>query len=74
MVAPEEIYEAIRQVVGASISITEEETLPLIARRLGFSRVTDEMRQQLSEAVGKTIQARILTFEGVNLKQAGPGI
>jgi superfamily I DNA and/or RNA helicase len=70
LVAPEEIYEGIRQVVGGAISITEEEALPLVAKLLGFSRVTDEMRQELSEAIGKTIQAGTITFEGVNLKLA----
>ncbi|MGY4535792.1 hypothetical protein ACVW0P_000186 [Mucilaginibacter sp. UYNi724] len=68
LIAPEEIYEAIRQVVGSAIAITEQEAIPLVAKMLGFSRVTDEMRQQLSEAIGKTIQADILTFEGINLK------
>jgi hypothetical protein len=70
LVAPEEIYEAIRQVVGNAIAITEQEAIPLVAKLLGFSRVTDEMRQQLSEAIGKTIQEGILTFEGINLKTA----
>jgi KaiC/GvpD/RAD55 family RecA-like ATPase len=70
LIAPEEIYEAIGQVVGGAISITEEEAIPLVARLLGFARVTEEMRQQLSEAIGKTIQTGILSFEGVNLKLA----
>lgn len=70
LVAPEEIHAGIGQVVSGSISITEEEAVPLVAKLLGFSRVTDEMRQQLSEAIGKTIQAGIITFEGVNLKLA----
>jgi hypothetical protein len=68
LVAPEEIYGAILQVIGGAISITEQEAIPLIAKLLGFSRVTDEMRQQLSEAVGKTIQSGLITFEGINLK------
>jgi hypothetical protein len=70
LVAPEEIQEAIRQVVGDSIMISEQELVPLVARLLGFSRVTDEMKQQLSEAVGKAIQSDMITFEGVNLKLA----
>ncbi|WP_214073033.1 DUF3320 domain-containing protein [Mucilaginibacter sp. dw_454] len=70
LVAPEEIFGAIHQVVGGAISITEQEAIPLIAKMLGFSRLTDEMRQQLSETIGKTIQAGILTFEGINLKLA----
>ena len=70
LIAPEEIYEAIRQVVGSAIAITEQEAIPLVAKMLGFSRMTDEMRQQLSEAIGKTIQQGVLTFEGINLKMA----
>ncbi|UOE50828.1 DUF3320 domain-containing protein [Mucilaginibacter sp. SMC90] len=70
LVSPEEIYEAIRQVVEDAIMITEQEAIPLIAKLLGFLRVTDEIRQQLSEAIGKTIQDGILTFEGINLKTA----
>jgi len=68
LISPEEIQEAIRQVVGNAISITEQEAVPLVAKLLGFSRVTDEMRQQLSEGIGKAIQAGILTFEGLNLR------
>lgn len=68
LIAPEEIQDAIRQVVEGAISITEQETLPLIAKLLGFSRVTDEMKQQLSAAVGKAIQNNVITFEGMNLK------
>jgi superfamily I DNA and/or RNA helicase len=71
LVAPEEIAEAIVQVIGGAISITEQEAIPLVAKLLGFSRVTDEMRRELSEAIGKTIQAGLITFEGVNLKPAG---
>jgi hypothetical protein len=68
LVAPEEIQEAILQVVSSSIMIGEQELIPLVARLLGFSRVTDEMKQQLSEAIGKAIQSGIITFEGVSLK------
>jgi hypothetical protein len=71
MVAPEEIAEAIVQVVSGAISITEQEAIPLVGKLLGFSRITDEMRQQLSEAIGKAIQNGLITFEGVNLKAAG---
>ena len=68
IVAPEEVYEAIRQIVAGAIAITEEELIPLAARLLGFSRVNDEIKQIISEAVGKTIQLGIVTNEGINLK------
>ncbi|GAC1314698.1 MAG: hypothetical protein NVSMB24_39610 [Mucilaginibacter sp.] len=70
LVSPEEVYEAILQVIGSAISIREEEAIPLVAKMLGFLRVTDEMRQQLSEAIGNTIQLGLITFEGINLKVA----
>ena len=68
LIAPEEIYEAIRQVVSASISITEEDAIPLVAKSLGFVRVSDEMRQTLSDAIGQAIRQDIITHQGVNLK------
>jgi hypothetical protein len=69
-IAPEEIQLAVRQVVGNAISITEQEATPLVAKALGFGRVTDELRQQLSDHIGKAIQAGVITFEGLNLKLA----
>jgi hypothetical protein len=68
LIAPEEIYLAVQRVVAGAIAITEEEAIPLIGRSLGFSRVTDELRQQLSEAIGKAIQLGLITHEGINLK------
>jgi hypothetical protein len=68
LIAPEEIYEAIREVVSASISITEEQAIPLVAKLLGFARVTDEMKQNLSEAIGQAIRCDIITHQGINLK------
>jgi len=67
-IAPEEIYLAIQQIVTGAIAITEEAAIPLVARELGFSRVTDEMKQSLSEAIGKTIQLGMITHEGLNLR------
>ncbi|WP_426667672.1 DUF3320 domain-containing protein [Mucilaginibacter sp. McL0603] len=68
LIAPEEIYEAIRQLVTGSISITEEEAVPLVAKQFGFVRVTEEMKQALSDAVGQAIRLGIITNEGINLK------
>jgi len=67
LIAPEEIYLAIQQTVTGAIAITEEAAIPLVAKQLGFARVTDEMKQTLSEALGKTIQKGMITFQGLNL-------
>jgi hypothetical protein len=66
-IAPGEIQLAVRQVVTQAIAINEEEAVPLIARLLGFSLVTDEMRQELSEAIGKAIQSGLISFKGTDL-------
>jgi len=68
LIAPEEIYAAIQQVVAGSVAITEEEAVPLVSRVLGFTRSGEEMKQAISEAIGKTIQLGIITHEGLNLK------
>ncbi len=68
LIAPEEIYLAIKQVVANAIAIDEQEAIPLIAKMLGFSRVTDEMRQELSAAIGKCIQLDVITFQGTKLR------
>jgi hypothetical protein len=36
LIAPEEIYEAIRQVVGNAIAITEQEAIPLARKNARF--------------------------------------
>lgn len=68
LIAPEEIDAAVEKGVKDAIAITEEELIPIVAKMLGFQRVTDEMRQQLSEATGRAIQRGAVTFEGLNLK------
>ena len=68
LIAPEEIYEAIRQTVQGSVAITEEAVIPLVAKRLGFSRITDEIKQKLSASIGQCIRQDIITHEGLNLK------
>lgn len=68
LIAPEEIYLAIQQQVNNSIGITEQEAIPLVAKSLGFNRVTDDMRQELSEAIGKCIQLGLITFKGTELR------
>lgn len=67
LISPEELHMAVKQIVTQAIAISEEEAIPLIAKLLGFSRVTDEMRQELSEAIGKAIQAGLIGFKGTDL-------
>ena len=52
----------------AKLMMMAEEAISLVAKALGFARVTDELRQALSEAIGQAIRRDIITHQGVNLK------
>lgn len=54
LIAPEEISAAIRQVVSESIAIIDEAAVSLVAKLFGFSRVTEDMKQMLLEAIKST--------------------
>ncbi|ETZ20942.1 DUF3320 domain-containing protein [Pedobacter sp. V48] len=65
IIAPEEINMAIRQVVSESIAITDEAAANLVAKLFGFSRVTEDMKQLLLEAM------RIAENDGIVKKENG---
>ncbi len=68
LIAPEEVYGAIRESVEGSVAITEDDLIPLVARRLGFARMTEELRMAMSDAIGQCIRRDIITHEGLLLK------
>lgn len=51
LIAPEEIGGAISRAVSDSVAIQPESLIPIVARLLGFSRVTEEIRKYILEAV-----------------------
>ncbi|MVN91607.1 DUF3320 domain-containing protein [Mucilaginibacter aquatilis] len=51
LIAPEEINLAIKQVVCEAVAITDEATANLVAKLFGFSRLTEDMKQLLLEAI-----------------------
>ncbi|WP_462264683.1 DUF3320 domain-containing protein [Mucilaginibacter sp.] len=51
IIAPEEINLAIKQVVSDAIAISDEGAANLVAKILGFSRVTEDMKQLLMGAI-----------------------
>jgi very-short-patch-repair endonuclease len=63
-IAPEEISLAVEKVVKAAVAIQREEAVPLIARLLGFSRVTEDMKQELLQAVEQSIQEGVIMLDG----------
>lgn len=49
--------------IEGSVAIAEEDVMPLIAIWPGFNRITDEIKQIISDAVGLCIRKqRILRF------------
>jgi very-short-patch-repair endonuclease len=67
-VAPEEVQKAVEKVVLDSIAIHPEAAFPLVARVLGFSRVTEEMRNDLLQVIEQSVQAGIVDLDGALLK------
>ena len=69
-VAPEEIQKAVEKVVRDSVAIHPEAAFPLVARLLGFSRVTEDMRNDLLANIEQTIQSAAVVKDGELLKTA----
>ncbi|WP_132054534.1 DUF3320 domain-containing protein [Pseudocnuella soli] len=63
-IAPEEIAGVLLKVVGDAVAIDPEAAFPLVAKALGFSRVTEEMRQDILKVIPSLVQADILLQEG----------
>ncbi|MEI6950063.1 DUF3320 domain-containing protein [Paraflavisolibacter sp. H34] len=67
-IAPEELTLAIQKVVRESVAISAEAAVPYIARLFGFSRVTEDMRTELLEAVQERIEGGQVRQDGDLLK------
>ncbi len=67
-IAPEEISAVVQKVVRDAIAIHPEAAFPLVARLLGFSRVTEDMRQDILQIVQAAINQGLLLQDGELLK------
>jgi len=54
-IAPEELQVVIEKVVSDAIAITMTAAIPIIAKTLGFARVTEDLKADLQEAVEKAL-------------------
>jgi hypothetical protein len=54
-IAPEELMTVIEKVVGDAIAITVAAAIPVIAKTLGFARVTEDLKTDLQEAIEKAL-------------------
>lgn len=67
-VAPEEMGAVLEKVVGNAVAIEAEAAFPLVAKTLGFARVTEEMRSDILAIIPGLIQQGKLVQEGGVLK------
>ena len=70
-IAPEEIEQAVVKVVQDSVAIHPEAAFPLVAKLLGFSRVTEEMRNELLGAIEGSIVKGLVQKDGELLRARG---
>jgi hypothetical protein len=67
-IAPEEMTVAIEKVVRDAVAITEEAAIPLVAKTLGFPRMTEELKQELSTAIKVAIEGGVICQDDEWLK------
>jgi superfamily I DNA and/or RNA helicase/very-short-patch-repair endonuclease len=67
-IAPEELSLAVEKVVKESIAIQPEAAVPFIAKLFGFSRVTEDMREEILNAVRSSLASNRILRDGELLK------
>jgi superfamily I DNA and/or RNA helicase/very-short-patch-repair endonuclease len=67
-IAPEELSLAVEKVVKESIAIQPEAAVPFIAKLFGFSRVTEDMREEILNAIRSSLAANKIQRDGELLK------
>ncbi|HEV7331535.1 MAG TPA: DUF3320 domain-containing protein [Flavisolibacter sp.] len=67
-IAPEELELAIEKVVSDAVAVQPEAAVNLVAKLFGFSRVTEETRQEVMEVIRRAIDAQKILLEGGLLK------
>jgi very-short-patch-repair endonuclease len=68
-IAPEEMSQAVQKVVQESVAIQPEVAAPLIARLFGFSRVTEEIKNELLLVLEHNVAMGKIKKDGELLKE-----
>jgi very-short-patch-repair endonuclease len=68
-IAPEEIDLAIQKVVEEAIGIHPEAAVPFIAKLLGFSRVTEDLKNDIMHAIDLSLEKKSIVKDGEFLKR-----
>lgn len=67
-IAVEEIGVALEKVVKDAVAIQREDAVPFIAKMFGYSRVTEEMKEEILKAIDISIANNLVQQEGELLK------
>lgn len=67
-IAPEELVLAVEKVVSESIAIQPESAVPFIARIFGFSRVTEEVKEEILDIIKECLKQRKIQKDGEFLR------
>ncbi len=67
-IAPEEMDLAVRKVVEEAIGIQPEAVVPFIARLFGFTRVTEDLKNDLLHAIDLSIVKESVIMDGEFLR------
>jgi very-short-patch-repair endonuclease len=67
-IAPGEMMVAVEKVVRESVAILPEDAVTFVARLFGFSRVTEDMKEDILQVIQKSIDQQIIRQEGDFLK------
>jgi superfamily I DNA and/or RNA helicase/very-short-patch-repair endonuclease len=67
-ISPEELALAVEKVVKESIAIEPDAAVPFIGKLFGFSRITEEMREEILASIKKTIAKKKILKDGNVLK------
>ncbi|RYY83807.1 MAG: DUF3320 domain-containing protein, partial [Chitinophagaceae bacterium] len=69
-IAPEELAIAVETIVRESIAIQPEAAVSFISRMFGFSRVTEDMREEILKAIRESLELKKIQKDGELLKLA----
>jgi very-short-patch-repair endonuclease len=67
-IAPEELSMAVEKVVRESIAIQPEAAVTYVAKLFGFNRVTEDMREEILNAIRESLSLQRIQKEGELLK------
>ncbi|RFS20523.1 DUF3320 domain-containing protein [Chitinophaga silvatica] len=67
-ISQEELTLALEKIVGDAIAIQREDAVPMVSKLLGFTRVTEDIKEEVNKVIDVSIEEKVLEQEGDFLK------